>query len=313
MESFVRVATLGSFSAAAKHLGTSRALLSMHVTYLEKRLGVQLLNRTTRSLTLTETGTRYLEFCQRTLGDIDEQESTITQFHREPRGSLSITAPKFFGLLQISDAVVEFSNSYPNIQVNLVIEDASSRAYDFVDHGLDVAVRLGDLPDSSLIARRIAILQWVVCASPKYLTQYGEPKTPGDLGQHNCLGHVNLDLNDRAWRLHSAESVISVKISGTFSSNSALVLRKAAMAGLGIGYLPLYCIEDDLKLGALRRILTNYSPPQQPIYVVYPPAAQVPERVRTFVDFLAQWFGNPTRSNTRQKARRRYLREERVG
>ena len=305
MESFLRVATLGSFSAAAKQLGTSRALLSQHVTNLEKRLRVQLLNRTTRSLTLTETGTRYLEFCQRTLGDIDEQESTITQLHREPRGSLRITAPKFFGLLHLSDAVVEFSSRYPNIQVNLMIEDSSFRAYDFVDHGLDVAIRLGDLPDSSLIARKIANLQWVVCAAPKYLARHGEPKTPGDLSRHTCLAHVNLDPNDHAWRLHSSDQVVSVKIAGAFSSNSALVLRKAALAGLGIGYLPLYCIEKDLKTGALRRLLPNYSPPERPIYVVYPPAGQVPERVRTFVDFLADWFGSSIAAKSRQTSRKR--------
>ena len=208
--------------------------------------------------------------------------------------------------------MVSFSAQYPNIQVSLILEDYSFRAYDFVDNGLDIAVRLGDLPDSSLIARKIATLQWVVCASPKYLEQHGEPKTPADLGKHPCLAHVNLDPNDRAWRLHDSDNLISVKISGTFSSNSALVLRKAAMAGLGIGYLPLYCIEDDLKTGALRKLLPNYSPPQRPIYVVYPPTARVPERVRTFVDFLAHWFGktssekskpNPEKKNVKRGRR----------
>jgi DNA-binding transcriptional LysR family regulator len=294
IDSFVRVATAGSFSAAAKHLGISRALVSLHVTDLEKRLGVRLLNRTTRCLTLTEAGANYLEFCQRMLAEMNERESSITQLQKEPRGSLKVTAPKSFGTLYLSDAVVSFSARYPNIQVSLILEDYSFRAYDFVDAGLDVAVRLGDLPDSNLIARKIATLQWVVCASPKYLAQRGEPKTSVDLGKHPCLAHVNLDPNDRAWRLHDADHLISVKISGGFSSNSALVLRKAALAGLGIAYLPLYCIEDDLKCGALRRLLPNYAPPQRPIYVVYPPATRVPERVRTFVDFLAHWFGKRT-------------------
>ena len=312
MDSFVRVATAGSFSAAAKQLGMSRALVSLHVTDLERRLGVRLLNRTTRWLTLTEAGASYLEFCQRMLAEMNQQESSIAQIQKEPRGSLKVTAPKSFGTLYLSDAVVSFSAQYPNIQVSLILEDYSFRAYDFVDNGLDVAVRLGDLPDSSLIARKIATLQWVVCASPQYLEQHGEPKTPADIGKHTCLAHVNLDPNDRAWRLHDSDNLISVKISGTFSSNSALVLRKAALAGLGIGYLPLYCIDDDLKTGALHKLLPNYSPPQRPIYVVYPPTARVPERVRTFVDFLAHWFGktseekskpNPEKKNVKRRRR----------
>jgi DNA-binding transcriptional LysR family regulator len=305
MDSFVRVASTGSFSAAAKQLGMSRALVSLHVTDLEKRLGVRLLNRTTRSLTLTEAGTNYLEFCQRTLAEINEQELSITQLQKEPRGSLKVAAPKSFGTLHLSDAVISFSARYSDIQLSLILEDYSFRAYDFVDQGLDVAVRLGDLPDSTLVARKIATLQWVVCAAPKYLARRGEPKTPADLGKHPCLAHVNLDPNDHAWRLHSSDHVISVKIAGAFSSNSALVLRKAALAGLGIGYLPLYCIENDLKTGTLRQLLPNYSPPQRPIYVVYPPASRVPERVRTFVDFLADWFGNSRATTARQNSQKR--------
>jgi len=311
IDSFVRVATAGSFSSAAKQLGMSRALVSLHVTDLEKRLGVRLLNRTTRSLTLTEAGANYLEYCRRMLAEMNEQETSITQLQKEPRGSLKIAAPKSFGTLYLSDAVVSFSARYPNIQLSLILEDYSFRAYDFVEQGLDVAVRLGDLPDSTLVARKIATLQWIVCASPKYLAHHGDPKTPADLGKHTCLAHVNLDPNDRAWRLHSSDHVISVKISGAFSSNSALVLRKAALAGLGIGYLPLYCIEEDLKTGALRKVLTSYSPPQRPIYVVYPPAARVSERVRTFVDFLADWFRNAVAVKAKQNSEKKNVRSRR--
>jgi DNA-binding transcriptional LysR family regulator len=311
IDSFVRVAIAGSFSAAAKQLSMSRALVSLHVTDLEKRLGVRLLNRTTRSLTLTEAGANYLEYCRRMLAEMNEQESSITQLQKEPRGSLKVAAPKSFGTLYLSDAAVSFSARYSNIQLSLILEDYSFRAYDFVEQGLDVAVRLGDLPDSTLVARKIATLQWIVCASPKYLAHHGEPKTPAELAKHPCLAHVNLDPNDRAWRLHSSNHVVSVKISGAFSSNSALVLRKAALAGLGIGYLPLYCIEEDLKTGALRKVLTNYSPPQRPIYVVYPPAARVPERVRTFVDFLADWFRDAAPVKAKQNAERKNVRSRR--
>ena len=311
IHSFVRVATAGSYSPAAKQLGMSRALVSLHVTDLEKRLGVRLLNRTTRSLTLTEAGTNYLEFCQRMMAEIHEQESSIARLQKEPRGSLKVAAPKSFGTLHLSDAVVSFSAQDSDIQLSLILEDYSFRAYDFVDQGLDVAVRLGDLPDSTLVARKIATLQWVVCAAPEYLARRGEPKTPSDLGKHACLAHVNLDPNDHAWRLHNSDHVISVKIAGAFSSNSALVLRKAALSGLGIGYLPRYCIDEDLKSGALRQLLPKYSPPQRPIYVVYPPAGRIPERVRTFVDFLAEWFGNFIAAESEQNSRKRNLRQER--
>jgi len=311
IDSFVRVATAGSFSAAAKQLGMSRALVSLHVTDLEKRLGVRLLNRTTRSLTLTEAGTNYLEFCQRMMAEIHEQESSIARLQKEPRGSLKVAAPKSFGTLHLSDAVVSFSAKYSDIQLSLILEDYSFRAYDFVDQGLDVAVRLGDLPDSTLVARKIAMLQWIVCASPEYVARRGEPKTPADLGKHDCLAHVNLDPNDHAWRLHNSEHVISVKIAGAFSSNSALVLRKAALAGLGIAYLPLYCIDEDLKSGALRQLLPRYSPPERPIYVVYPPASRVPERVRTFVDFLADWFNDSIAGTTRKNLQKRIIGRER--
>jgi len=311
IDSFVRVASMGSFSAAAKQLGMSRALVSLHVTDLEKRLGVRLLNRTTRALTLTEPGTRYLDFCQRLLGEMSEQEASLAQLQKEPRGSLKVTAPKSFGTLHLADALVGFSAKYPDIQVSLTLEDYSFRPHDFVDHGFDVAVRLGDLPDSTLIARKIATLQWVICAAPKYLKERGEPKRPADLGKHRCLAHVNLEPNDRTWRLHDADHLISVKISGGFSSNSALVLRKAALSGLGIGYLPQYCIDGDLKAGALRQLLPGYSPPHRPIYVVYPPAAQTPERVRTFVDFLAEWFGHFHAVKSKEKTKRKTLGQKR--
>lgn len=305
IDSFVRVAGTGSFSAAAKQLGMSRALISLHITDLEKRLGVRLLNRTTRALTLTEPGTRYLEFCQRLLGEMNEQETSLAQLQKEPRGSLKVTAPKSFGALHLADAAVGFSARYPDIKLSLILEDYSFRAYDFVEQGLDVAVRLGDLPDSSLIGRKIATLQWAVCAAPKYLARRGKPKTPGDLGKHRCLAHVNLDPNDRTWRLHSPNDVISVKIGGTFASNSALVLRKAAIAGLGVAYLPLYCIHDDLKRGSLLKLLPDYAPPERPIYVVYPPSAQLPERVRSFVDFLADWFGNLAAAKSKADVRKK--------
>lgn len=290
MDSFVRVVRLGSFTAAAKQLGISRALASRYITDLERRLGARLLNRTTRYLTTTEIGATYFDFCQRALKEIDEQESSLARLQKEPRGSLKVAAPKSFGSLNLGDAVIHFASEHPDIHVSLILDDFSFRSYDFVENGLDVAIRLTELRDSSLIARKITTLRRVLCASPEYLARHDEPLRPSDLTRHHCLAHVNLDPSERIWRFQARKGLIAVKIAGPFSSNSALVLRKAALAGVGITCLPLYCVEGDLKTGALRELLTDYPLPRRPIYVVYPPGGKVPEKIHRFVDFLTEWF-----------------------
>lgn len=293
MDSFVRVVRLGSFTAAAKQLGISRALVSRYIADLEGRLGVRLLNRTTRHLTTTEMGATYFDFCQRALKEIDEQEFSLARLQTEPRGSLKVAAPKSFGSLNLGDAVIHFATQQPDIHVSLVLDDFSFRSYDFVENGLDVAIRLTELRDSSLIARKIATLKRVLCASSAYLALHGEPKRPADLTRHHCLAHVNLDPNEKIWRFQGPKGLIAVKIAGSFSSNSALVLRKAALAGVGVTCLPLYCVAGDLKSGALRKLLPDYPLPRRPIYVVYPPGSTVPEKIHCFVDFLNEWFKKP--------------------
>ena len=211
MQSFVEVIKLGSFSEAAKILGLSRALISRHVTDLEKHLGVRLLTRTTRRITLTEAGAEHFNFCQRIIKEIEAQDTSLKRLQREPAGSLKILAPKSLTTLALGDAIASFAAAYPHLHISLMLDDLSFRSYDFIERGFDVAVHTTPVRESSLVARKIANLRWLLCASPKYLVQHGEPRRPRDLTRHQCLVHVNSDPSDRVWRLRDATGLASVK------------------------------------------------------------------------------------------------------
>jgi DNA-binding transcriptional LysR family regulator len=294
MESFVRVVRAGSFTIAANQLGLSRALVSRHVSGLESRLGVRLLNRSTRSLNLTEEGRTYLEFCEHVFGQIESNERAIVRTRAEPAGMLKIAAPKSFGTLHLADAIVDFATDHPRLRVSLTLEDVSfRRPYDFVERGLDLALRISSLPNSSVIERRIAACDWVVCAAPDYLARFGRPGTPADLADHDCLVHLNVAANDRIWRFEETKGKgrrsRSVKVNDGFSSNSALALRKAALAGLGIAAVPRYIVVDDLASGALVTVLPRHRLPQRPLLAVYPRANPTPQKIEIFLDFLTDW------------------------
>jgi DNA-binding transcriptional LysR family regulator len=295
MESFVRVVRSGSFTIAANQLGLSRALVSRHVSGLEARLGVRLLNRSTRSLNLTDEGRSYLDFCEQVFGQIESSERAIVHTRTEPVGTLKLAAPKSFGTLHLADAIVDFAKLHPRLNVSLILDDVSfRRPYDFVERGLDLALRISSLPNSSVIETEIAPLDWVVCAAPDYLARAGRPVVPADLADHDCLVHLNVSANDRIWRFESKKSgggrrSLSVKVNGAFFSNSALALRKAALAGLGIALLPRYSVADDLAAGALVTLLPRHKIAQRPLLAVYPRASVVQHKVEIFVDFLTNW------------------------
>jgi len=290
MQSFVEVIRLGSFSEAAKILGLSRALISRHVTDLEKHLGVRLLTRTTRRITLTEAGTEHFSFCQQIIKEIEAQDTALKRLQREPAGSLKILAPKSLTTLALGDAIASFAAAYPHLHINLMLDDLSFRSYDFIERGFDVAVHTTPVRESSLVARKIANLRWLLCASPKYLAQHGAPRRPRDLTRHQCLIHVNSDPSDRVWRLRNTTGLASVRVQGPFASNSVLVLRKAALEALGIAILPAYCIKDDLKSGSLREVLADFPIPVHPLSLVWAPGRETPKKIRHLADFLADWF-----------------------
>jgi DNA-binding transcriptional LysR family regulator len=292
MESFVRVVRAKSFSLAAKELGLSRALVTKHVQALEDHLGARLLNRTTRSLALTEIGAEYYDFCQRIIGEMEDEERTLRDLQKEPRGSLRVLSPKSFATLHMCEAVAAFAHRYPDIRVTLVLDDSSLHSINLVTQGYDVAVRLAAIDDSTLVARKLATLQWVACASPEYLAEHGAPKTPRELAARNCLTHMTLGP-DRIWRFDDGKRAVDVKVQGTFSANSVIALQHAARTGIGIALLPTYCAADDLRRGLLKPVLTDYRLAERPLYAVYPYGAMPPKKVRLLVDFLVAWFRVP--------------------
>src|SRR5581483_10313746 len=252
MESFVRVARAGSFTIAANQLGFSRALVSRHIGDLETRLGVKLINRTTRSLNLTEEGTAYLSFCEQMQRQIEANEHALARTRIEPSGTLKVAAPKSFGAVHVADALIDFAQAQPHLRVSLILDDVSfRRGYDFVERGLDVAVRISSARNSSVVEHKIGEVEWVLCASSDYLARAGRPVRPADLMSHACLIHAGVAANDRIWRFEGPRGETAVKVNDAFSSNSALALRKAARAGLGIALVPRYCVADDLANGAL--------------------------------------------------------------
>ena len=291
MESFVRVVRAGSFTIAASQLGLSRALVSRHVGDLEARLGVRLLNRSTRSLALTEEGAAYLEFCERVFRDIESNERAILRTRLEPVGTLKLLAPKSFGALHLSDAVIAFAVAQPRLRVSLMLENTPYRgSYDFAEKDLDIVLCFSAVRGSAVVEQEIAMLDWVLCASPEYLARAGRPATPAELGDHACLVHVDVAPNDSIWRFEGPKGSVSAKVRGAFFSNSALTLRKAAVAGLGITLVPRYCVADDLAVGTLVGILPRYRVAPRALLAVYPRAPVIPRKVQAFVDFLKVWM-----------------------
>jgi len=298
MESFVRVVRAGSFTIAASQLGLSRALVSRHVSDLEARLGVRLLIRSTRSLSVTDEGASYLEFCEQIFRDIESNERAMLRTRLEPAGTLKVLAPKSFGTAHLSDAVIAFAKVQPRLRVSLLLENTPYRGtYDFTERGLDVVLCFS-IPrqpsdgrrGSSLVEQRIAALDWTVCASPAYLAEAGEPQTPADLSEHACLVHVDTAPNDSIWRFEGPKGPLAVKVRGAFFSNSAAALAKATVAGLGISVIPGYAVREHIADGSVVNILPRYHVPARPLLAVYPRTPAVPRKLQTFVEFLKGWM-----------------------
>lgn len=290
METFLRVAARASFSAAARELGLSPASITRRVSALENDLGVKLINRTTRSLSLTETGRNYVAFAERILAEIRQEEGKLARLRREPAGILRVIVSKSFGSLHIGQAVADFVSLYPDVQVSVVVSEASLGSLDPVAAGFDLAIRLGDPPNSRLLARRLGSAKWFACASPEYLDRHGAPHTPADLLGRPCIGHTKYFPNG-TWTFESHDlGPQSVNVLVTTITNSVLVGRQLSLKGAGICLLPDYCIAEDLCSGALRRILAEYALPEQTIRAVYAADPYQPQHLKRFVAYLASRF-----------------------
>jgi DNA-binding transcriptional LysR family regulator len=286
MTVFVKVARAGSFAAGARELGISRAMATKHIMQLEGALGSRLFNRTTRSLNLTDVGASYLERCQQVLNDIEEMEAAVTQLQTEPRGVLKISAPPVIGATHITRAVVEFLKIHPDIKIDIVLQSSPG---DLIDEGIDIAIYLGNLEDTSMVARKLATSPLVVCASPEYLKKYGIPKTPEDLINHSCL--VNWAIAPRhKWQFRTESGLKFITVSGRVQTNAAHSIRIAAINGLGLVMLPTYIVGGDIEKGLLLTVLENYTLPPLDIHAVYPHRKYLSTKVRSFLDFLQEWL-----------------------
>jgi len=288
MQIFVEVARASGFTAAANRIGLSRAQVSKSVMQLEQHLGTRLFNRTTRRISLTETGQIYLERCIDILQAIDETETIAAAQTSEPRGRLTLSAPTSFGILHLQQAIPIYLRRHPQVQISLNLAD---RFIDVVDEGFDLVIRIAELEDSSLIARRLAPCRRLLCASPDYLEKNGTPLVPQDLAIHHCLVYSN-ELKPDSWNLQGPSGIESVKVNGPICADNGDILRAAAVAGLGVTLLPTFIVGPDLEAGRLRQVLANYCPPEISIYAVFPSRRYLSAKVRSFVDFMAAYFGD---------------------
>ncbi|MCH9695449.1 MAG: LysR family transcriptional regulator [Gammaproteobacteria bacterium] len=291
IQAFVAVVEAGSFTAAAERLGAAKSAVSRRVSALEERLGVQLLRRTTRVLNLTQTGRSFFEHSTRILADLEEAEAAVQQEHGELRGRLRVALPLSFGVRHMCGPIAAFSKLHPKVQFDL---DLNDRQVDLIEENVDVAVRIGHLQDSSLIARRLFDVRAVVCASPHYLNMHGAVQTPDDLQAHECLVYTNRSDPER-WDYEDKEGQRhTVKVNVVMRASSGDFLTNAAAHGLGIVIQPTFIAADAIRRGNLVPILTDYTFAISPAYAVYPPTRHLSYRVRAFIDFLAQKFaGTP--------------------
>ena len=286
MRTFVAVARLKSFTAGAKTLDISTKLASKYVMQLEQRLGAQLFNRTTRSVSLTETGRAYLERCVPILDQLDELEGLVQERQSELAGQIRVTAPTAFGSLELVDAMAAFQLKHPNVFIDLHLSDQRVAV---IEEGFDLALRFGKLEDSSLMARRLLSMRVVVFASPGYLAKYGYPAHPQALSSHNCL--LQKTSSDPAhWQFRISGHLQSIRVSGSFSANSPRAIAQMAAGGIGIGMSPLYVVQPFVERGELELLFEDMEGTVFGLYAVYPPSRQLTARIRALIDHLATTY-----------------------
>ncbi len=283
MRCFIQVVDSSGFSAAAREMGRSKALVSKYVGELEDELGVRLLNRTTRQVSLTEVGEAYYKEAAEILQRIDDLQASVQSSHQEVRGRLRVSAPRSMEMLD--RAMMEFVVRYPEIYLDLRLED---RFVDLVEEGFDIAVRVTQLEDSSLIARKVAPIRTVVCASPQAIEKYGTPNVPSDLASRPCIIDTNYRFKQN-WAFEVDGERQSVAVKGPVEVNSGSAAREAALCHLGFLRAPLFFIYEDIEKGDLKIILESYEEPMRGIYAVYPHRRHLSAKVRAFVDFLVEW------------------------
>jgi DNA-binding transcriptional LysR family regulator len=288
MRAFTQVIVSGGFAAAAREMGLSRSAVNKLVIALENELGVQLLHRSTRVVSPTETGLAFYERCVEILTSVEEAERSVTQLHGEPRGQLRVNAPMSFGTIHLAPAIADFLVQYPDLRVQLTLND---RFVDPIEEGFDVTVRIAEpQPTGSLIVQPLAPAPRVLCAAPSYLESHGIPSHPEQLRAYSCLHYGQIAANSQ-WTFIGPAGEHIVAIQGVMCSNNGEVLRDAAMRGLGITLLPTFIVEDTLAEGLLQIVLPEYQVPELSIDVMYPVNRHLSTKIRLLVDFLQERYG----------------------
>lgn len=291
IESFVAVATKGSLTAAANAEGVAPAVIGRRIDALEERLGVKLLVRTTRRITLTHEGSAFLEDCQRILIELATAEASVTEGGVKASGHLRITAPAGFGRRHVAPLVPRFLGLHPDVSVSLNLSD---RVVDIVNEGFDCAVRVGDLPDSSLVSVRLADNRRMCVASADYLKRQGTPKQPSDLAKHRCLLLSSDASQPRGWSFTVDAKVVHVRPAGTLDCSDGQVLHDWCIQGLGIAWRSTWEVQDEVNDGRLVAVLEDFAAPPNGIYAVFPQRKHLPLRVRLWIDFVKQAYGDAT-------------------
>jgi DNA-binding transcriptional LysR family regulator len=287
MAVFVGVVEAQNFSAAARSLKLTPSAVSKLIGRLEDRLGARLLNRTTRQVSLTDEGRTYYQSCLPILAAIEDAEHAVSKLHDAPRGLLKVNASTAFGISHIEPLIPDFLASYPELRIQLTLSES---IVNLVEEEVDVAVRLGNLPDSSLIARKLGSLRRSVTASPDYLERHGIPKTPEDLKNHNCL-QITTATTFNHWEFQVAGKPRRIDIKGNFETNNALSLHRAALAGIGLMRSANFMVAEELQDGRLKTVLADYESDRElGVYAVFPHSQHLTSKVRVFVDLLVEKF-----------------------
>lgn len=289
ISTFVEVVARGSLSGAARAEGIAPAMIGRRLDALEARLGVKLLQRTTRKLVLTNEGTAFLEDCQRILAELEEAESAVAERSARATGHLLVSAPAGFGRQHVAPLLPSFLAEHRDVTINLNLND---RVVDVVGEGVDVAIRIASMSDSSLVGVKLADNQRVLVASPAYLKRHGVPRTLDDLARHNCLA-ISSEGSQRGWTFRENGKTVTLKVAGNMQCNDGAVLHDWALAGKGLAWRSMWEVATEIDEGRLKTVLDGYSAPGNDIYAVFAQRRHLPLRIRAFVDFLRHSYAQP--------------------
>ena len=286
MQTFVRVVEAGSFTAVAAQQNTTQPTISRQIAALEEYLGARLLTRTTRALTLTDDGRAFYEHALRALEVLGEAENAVGRRRSKPSGLLRIATPVVFGRLHIVPRLPAFLARFPDVSVDLAMSDTFT---DLTEQGVDLAIRVGEITDPALIAKRIGIVRRVTIASPAYLKAHGTPRRPADLADHNCIVYTRLATGNR-WIFESADGPLTVEVKGRYRADNSEAVREGVLAGLGIAVIPAFAFSGEIESGQVKTLLKSNEPKPLPMNAVYPSRRFVPLKVRAMIDYLAHEF-----------------------